>query len=180
MKRWWGTSKREVCRREIRERVRMGERKQRRGMVKKSTDKIDKNWNPRTKYGWESAAARYPKQVVRSRRQGLRQGQRINSPTHLSNMLSRHTHTHFVPSAVRPMAGRWFFVFDVVLQSAPLNCSCCSLLHALLFYPWEWKTNHKKPSSCSSRRPHTQSRSGACEYSMSKQIFNQRSYDSLA
>lgn len=93
MKRWWGTSKREVCRREIRERVRMGERKQRRGMVKKSTDKIDKNWNPRTKYGWESAAARYPKQVVRSRRQGLRQGQRINSPTHLSNTLSRHTHT---------------------------------------------------------------------------------------
>lgn len=50
-----------------------------------------------------------PDQEMESRRQGLREGQRINGPTHLSNILSAHTHTHthhFAFSTVRPIAGR--------------------------------------------------------------------------
>lgn len=75
---------------------------------------------------------------------GHREGQRINGPAHLSGTHAL-TQTHpFTFSTVRPIAGRWFSAFDVFLQRAPLNCGCCSLLRALLFYPWEWKMNQRK------------------------------------
>lgn len=47
-----------------------------------------------------------------------------------------------------PVARRPSFVFDVTLQRAPVNRSCCSPLHTLLFHSREEKTNHKKPHDC--------------------------------
>lgn len=127
-----GRSGREECRTQIRGggwgvvRLWRSENKQTRSTRKS---------NPRTKYGWEESAARYPNIMCRSRRQGPRGGQKINRHTHLSNT---HTHTLALSSLSlqwcqwledEPLCLMWFFKkHQWTAAVALLYARCCITL----------------------------------------------------